>query len=139
MGATTLNIVFNTFEQEFDKYIVSKMNFRNICIDIIKDICDRREDKTINLDNLKMYLSDNGGCYPTMAYDGGNHSEYASTMYSEVNGFRIEDGDIIFDIEDSSYYHEDFVMLDDLADLCDMIIKYENEGYKLGVNEYSAE
>lgn len=126
----------NKFNQVFDEYINAKKNIREISLDMLKDICNRRVDKKISLENLKEYLDYNNDCYPVISYDGGNHPEYAANMYSTVDGFRLENDTVIFDIEDSSDYSEDRVMTDDLIDLCDVIIGYENADYILGVEEF---
>lgn len=128
--------VVNKFNQAFDEFINKKKNIREICLDILKDICNRRVDKKISLENLKEYLDENNECYPVISYDGGNHPEYATNMYSTVDGFRLENDTVIFDIEDSSDYSDDRVMTDDLIDLCDVIIRYENADYILGVEEF---
>ena len=128
--------VVNKFNQAFDEFINAKKNIRQISLDMLKDICNRRVDKKISLENLKEYLDENNDCYPVISYDGGNHPEYATNMYSTVDGFRLENDTIIFDIEDSSDYSEDRVMTDDLIDLCDVIIGYENADYILGVEEF---
>lgn len=128
--------VVNKFNQAFDEFINAKKNVREISLEMLKDICNRRVDKKISLENLKEYLDENNDCYPVMSYDGGNHPEYATNMYSTVDGFRLENDTIIFDIEDCSDYSEDRVMTDDLIDLCDVIIGYENADYILGVEEF---
>ena len=128
--------VVNKFNQAFDEFINAKKNVREISLEMLKDICNRRVDKKISLENLKEYLDNNNECYPVISYDGGNHPEYAANMYSTVDGFRLENDTVIFDIEDSSDYSEDRVMTDDLIDLCDVIIGYENADYILGVEEF---
>lgn len=131
--------VVKMYNNAFNDYFDAEIHVRTVIIDILKDICNRREDKTISLNNLKDYLGDKGYCYPTMAYNGGNHSEYASTMYSEVNGFRLEDDHIIFDIDDCSMYYDSDVLTSDLTGVCDALMEYESAGYILGVSEYSAD
>jgi hypothetical protein len=74
--------------------------------------------------------------YPTIAYDGGRHPEYASNLYSTVNGFSLVNGKIVFDIEDCSSYSEDRVTTTELTELCDYLIEYEDDSYTLGVADY---
>ena len=52
---------------------------------------------------------------------------------------KLENEIIIFDIEDNPQYDESRVRTDDIINLCEMIIEYEKQGYKLGVNEYEDE
>lgn len=123
-----------------ETYNKARNEVREVCLNMLKEICNRREDKTISLVNMNKWLLDYGLDVPFITYDGGNHPEYASNLYSAVEGFRLdfESGDIIFEIEDASNYDEDRVMTSELIYLCDMFIEYETngDGWQLGVNEY---
>ena len=86
------------------------------------------------------FLLDGGLANPVFCYDGGNHPEYASNMYSAVEGFELNEKNIIvFSIEDSDCYEVGRVLTDCLIELCDAIVEYEKEGYELGVNEYEGD
>jgi hypothetical protein len=134
-----METTFKTFEQKTTEFFNVKRDVRHIGLDMLKKICDRTEDKSISLDKFKNYLCDVGWCIPTIVYDGGNHPEYASNVFSTVDGFKLENEIIIFDIEDDPQYDESRVCTDDIINLCEMIIEYEKQGYKLGVNEYEDE
>jgi hypothetical protein len=84
------------------------------------------------------FLYDSGDGHISFAFDGGNHPEYASNMYSAVEGFSLDNDTIVFILEDSDEYEESRVLTDDLVCLCDAIVDYENAGYVLGVNEYES-
>lgn len=43
----------------------------------------------------------------TVSYDGGNHPEYASNVYSQVHRIYIKDDKLLFDIDDEYGYSED--------------------------------
>lgn len=130
---------FTKFYKAYFDYVESKDNINRICVDMLKEICYRTEDRAINLTKMTNFLFDSGDGNIVFAYDGGNHPEYASNMYSTVEGFTLDNDTIVFILEDSDYYEESRVMTDDLICLCDAIADYENAGYKLGVNEYESE
>jgi hypothetical protein len=117
----------------------AKRAVRQQCIDMLKEICNRTESKEINLDKMNNFLLDGGMANPVFCYDGGNHPEYASNMYSTVEGFELKGDKLVFTIEDSDDYDITRVHTDCLIELCDAIIDYENEGYELGVNEYESD
>lgn len=131
--------IFELFEKTTKEYFNINRDIRHIGLDMLKKICDRTERKTINLDKFKNYLSDMGMCDPTIVYDGGNHPEYATNVFSTVDGFYIQNEIVIFDIEDDPHYDESRVSTSDIIDLCEMIIEYEKQGYELGVKEYEDE
>ena len=117
----------------------AKRAVRQQCIDMLKEICNRTESKEINLDKMNNFLLDGGMANPVFCYDGGNHPEYASNMYSAVEGFVLKGDKLVFIIEDSNDYDITRVLTDCLIELCDAIIDYENGGYELGVNEYESD
>ena len=131
-----METTFKTFEQKTTEYFNIRRDVRNIGLDMLKKICERTEDKSISLDKFKNYLRDVGSPDFTIIYDGGNHPEYASNVFSTVDGFYIQNEIVIFDIEDDPQYDESRVSTSDIIDLCEMIIEYEKEGYELGVKEY---
>jgi uncharacterized phage-like protein YoqJ len=130
---------FTKFGKAYSDYVESKNNINQICVDMLKEICNRTEDKAINLSKMTNFLLDSGDGNIAFAYDGGNHPEYASNMYSAVEGFTLDNDTIVFTLEDSDYYEESRVLTDDLICLCDAIVDYENAGYELGVNDYESE
>lgn len=131
--------IINKFRKVGDEYMTAVNNARKVCIEMLKEICNRTPEKEISLTGLKAYCWDFGLSVPTVVYDGGNHPEYACNVFSAVEGFRIENDNIVLNIEDDSEYYEYRVITSDLINLCDILIEYENEGYTLGVNEYSDE
>lgn len=57
----------------------------------------------------------------TIAYDGGNHPEYASNCFSSVYAVTLCLDDIMFNIQDSSEYDIDRVETADLLTICEAI------------------
>lgn len=135
MKSTTIE----TFDNLCSELCNAKQAIRNHCIDMLKEICNRTESKEINLSKMNNFLDDGGCGNPVFCYDGGNHPEYASNMYSAVEGFELKGDKLVFSIEDSDSYDITRVMTDDLIELCDAIVEYEKEGYELGVNEYESD
>ena len=135
-----METTFELFEKTTTEFFNASRDVRHIGLDILKKICERTEDKSISLDKFKNHLRDVVGmCDPTISYDGGNHPEYDSNVFSTVDGFKLENEIIIFDIEDDPQYDDSRVNTDDIINLCEMIIEYEKQGYELGVNEYEDE
>jgi hypothetical protein len=103
---------------------------------MLKEVCNRTESKEVSLVKLKKWAYDCGEGYPTVTYDGGDHPECASNCYSTVESIKLKNGDIFFDIEETSDYHEVRVLTIELIRICYYIIIYENAGFTLGVDEY---
>ena len=134
-----MKATFELFEKTTKEYFNVKRDVRHIGLDMLKKICDRTETKKISLDKFKNYLRDVGWCDPTIVYDGGNHPEYGTNVFSTIDGFYVQNEIVIFDIEDDPQYDECRVNTDDIINLCEMIIDYEKLGYKIGVKEYEDE
>jgi hypothetical protein len=127
------------FYKAYFDYVESKDIINRICVDMLKEICYRTEDRAINLTKMTNFLFDSGDRNIAFAYDsGGEHPEIYST-YSAVEGFALDNNTIVFTLEDSDRYEESQVTTEDLICLCDAIVDYENAGYELGVNEYESE
>ena len=50
---------------------------------------------------------DNCTYIPSVVYNGGNHPEYDSNAYSNVECVYLKDGEVYLDIEDASEYNID--------------------------------
>lgn len=64
------------------------------------------------------------GGYVSVCYDGGNHPEYASNVFSSVEGVFIEDDEIYLHIEDDNKYSIDNVNTNELLDVCSYIVEH---------------
>lgn len=64
------------------------------------------------------------GEYVRVCYNGGNHPEYASNVFSSVGGVFIEDNNIYFHIEDDDKYSIDNVNTNELLDVCSYIVEH---------------
>ena len=85
----------------------------------IRDLCIQYLIELLKKNNSKIYWED---IYldesVTVSYDGGRHPEYASNVYSVVNGLFIDDNKIYLDIEDCSKYAINNITTEELCDLC---------------------
>ena len=117
------------FNEACNEYADAMKRIREVCIKTLTEICNRREDRIIDLTKLNEYCKWTGIGYPVFEYE---------ESYSVVNCFYIRTDIIVFDIEyDESYLFETQVSTDDLINLCDTILNYyEEDGFKLGVDEY---
>jgi hypothetical protein len=117
------------FNKACNEYADAMKSIREVCIKTLTEICNRRDDKIINLTKFKKYCRWIGVGYPVIEYDD---------RYSVVECFYIRNNRIVFDIEwDESYVYETQVSTDDLINLCDTILNYyEKDGYTLGVDDY---
>ena len=117
------------FNKAYNEYADATKRIREVCIKTLTEICNRRDDKIIDLAKLNEYCKWTGiGC-PVIEYED---------KYSVVKCFYIRNNQIVFDIEyDESYLFETQVSTIDLIDICNTILNYyEEDGYKLGVDEY---
>ena len=69
------------------------------------------------------YCEYNGMLY--IAYDGGNHPEYASNCYSRLNSVYLKDGEIFLDIEDCDEYEIDRINYDDVFAIAEVLVAQE--------------
>jgi hypothetical protein len=117
------------FNKACNEYADAMKSIREVCIKTLTEICNRRDDKIINLTKFKKYCRWIGVGYPVIEYD---------ESYSVVECFYIRNNRIVFDIEwDESYVYETQVSTDDIINLCDTILNYyEKDGYTLGVDDY---
>lgn len=118
-----------TFNKACNEFTDAMKNIREVCIKTLTEICNRRDDKIINLTKLNEYCKWTGNGSLVIEYDD---------RYSVVKRFYLKNNRIIFDIEwDESYVYETQVFTHDLIDICNTILNYyEEDGFKLGVNEY---
>lgn len=121
--------MIQAFNKACNEYADAMKQIREVCIKTLTEICNRRDDKIIDLTKLNKYCEWIGFGYPVFEYE---------ESYSVVKCFYIKNNQITFDIEyDESYLVETQVSTDDLINLCDVILNYyEEDGFKLGVYEY---
>ena len=65
-----------------------------------------------------LQMDDNSFCVP---YNGGNHPEYASNLFSDVESIFMNDGAIYLETEDCEEYGLENIDIYTLYDLCEFI------------------
>ena len=98
-------------------------------------ICDYRETNSITRKKCEGFLSTmllgNGSRinlrhedgFPQMSvnYDGGNHPEFHSNVFSDVYSVFNKDGKIYVEIEDDNEYDIDNLSTEELVGICELI------------------
>lgn len=116
------------FNKACNEYADAMKRIREVCIKTLTEICNRRDDQTIDLTKLNEYCKWTGVGCPVIEYDEN---------YSVAKCLYIRNNRIIFDIEYDEYVYETQVSTYDLIDICDKILNYyEEDGYTLGVSDY---
>ena len=103
------------------KPILSKLDFAKIgkvlttlrkeCLAYLRNIVSKHNN-SYEFDNDYMI---------TVSYDGGNHPEYASNVYSKVHRIYIKDDKLLFDIDDEYGYSEDRITTYELFSIASYI------------------
>lgn len=122
MAKSELEKKYNRKAKAFEKMLGG---YRNVAKDYLKSLLE--EHKVI----LFNYGGDNQEECVTISYDGGNHPEYASNVFSEVISVSLKDhNEIVFEIEDSDDYPIDDVNALDLYDTLYSITNYILPNFK---------
>lgn len=85
----------NKFNEVFDRWSVVNRELAYESQKYISEQLDKTEGKSIEM---------SPDCPISVEYDGGNHPEYASNCYSDVNSVFKKDGKIFLDTEDCDEY-----------------------------------
>lgn len=112
LGKKEISVKYQELNEVHNKLIDITYDTQRVCVEFLKSLIDANGGE-INGEMLD-------GCY--VAYDGGNHPEYASTMSSDVERIYVEDGTLYFEIEDSPKYSIDRIMVNDLVYVCEDIM-----------------
>lgn len=89
----------------------------------VRKECIKFLEKTLKANNNHLEWDDTElDCSVCVSYNGGNHPEYASNVYSTVTGINLNDrGEVTLDIEDCPEYYIDDVPTEELYDVCDFV------------------
>ena len=116
MAKSELEKNYNRKAKAFEKMLG---DYRKVAKDYLKSLLEEHKSILFN------YGGDNQEECVTISYDGGNHPEYASNVFSEVISVSLNNkGEITFEIEDSCDYHIDDVQTLDLYDTIHSINHY---------------
>ena len=105
------------FEKTAKKLLKILPQLREECVEFLKNKL-RENNNNLSWDSCEI------GKYVSVCYDGGRHPEYASNVFSSVEGVFIEDDKIYLNIEDDDKYSIDNVNTTELLDVCSYIVEH---------------
>ena len=85
-------------------------------------------DRALESHDNSIELNNDAPC--SVAYDGGNHPEYASNCFSSVYAIFKKDGHVYLDIEDCEEYDIDNLSINELMDVTESVfyaIEHEDD------------
>ena len=119
------------FMERYHNWAEIGRNLRKSCIDYIRGVLKGLDGEMIVLDPKSMdeEMQDEFQAV-TVPYDGGNHPEYNSNCFSQVNAVYLKGNDIYLDIDETDEYSIDNIDIQDvenIAELVKSIIDYQNK------------
>ena len=119
------------FMERYHNWAEIGRNLRKSCIDYIRGVLKGLDGEMIVLDPKSMdeEMQDEFQAV-TVPYDGGNHPEYNSNCFSQVNAAYLKGNDIYLDIDETDEYSIDNIDIQDvenIAELVKSIIDYQNK------------
>ena len=120
------------FMERYHNWAEIGRNLRKSCIDYIRGVLKGLDGEMIVLDPKSMdeEMQDEFQAV-TVPYDGGNHPEYNSNCFSQVNAAYLKGNDIYLDIDETDEYSIDNIDIQDvenIAELVKSIIDFQNKG-----------
>ena len=119
------------FMERYHNWVKIGRNLRKSCIDYIRGVLKGLDGEMIVLDPKSMdeEMQDEFQAV-TVPYDGGNHPEYNSNCFSQVNAAYLKGNDIYLDIDETDEYSIDNIDIQDvenIAELVKSIIDFQNK------------
>ena len=119
------------FMERYHNWAKIGRNLRKSCIDYIRGVLKGLDGEMIVLDPKSMdeEMQDEFQAV-TVPYDGGNHPEYNSNCFSQVNAAYLKGNDIYLDIDETDEYSIDNIDIQDvenIAELVKSIIDFQNK------------
>ena len=119
------------FMERYHNWVEIGRNLRKSCIDYIRWVLKGLDGEMIVLDPKSMdeEMQDEFQAV-TVPYDGGNHPEYNSNCFSQVNAAYLKGNDIYLDIDETDEYSIDNIDIQDvenIAELVKSIIDFQNK------------
>lgn len=113
------------FQEIAERWLAEQRELRKACIEYLTGVLKEHGNK-LTWDECDM----NAGI--SVSYDGGNHPEYASNVFSSVYGLSLDNkGNISIDTEDDSDYDIENVNTDEVYDIADfvenIVLPYQRE------------
>ena len=115
----------NKYKEIAETYFAASRKLKAECVNHIKEILDKCPDRRVGWDIDEIYEM---GLDPIcISYDGGNHPEYASNVFSEVECVYLDEYDkIVIECEDGPMYAEYLDNATELYIVCDFLETYLN-------------
>ena len=111
----------NELHKTIEQYVKTATKLRGLCI---KYLTATLKQNNGNIDWEDIELPE----YVSVPYDGGNHPEYASNVFSTVYGvFFDKEKNICLKTEDCDRYYIDDVTTDGFVDLVNFLDTYTKE------------
>ena len=104
---------FKVLSVEVLKHYDLIASIRRQSIKIIMELLSDAENNTIEISEENMI---------SVPYDGGNHPEYASNCFSNVNSVYLENDVIYLDIDDCDEYEIDRVNSEDVFNIAEVLV-----------------
>ena len=119
------------FMERYHNWAEIGRNLRKSCIEYIRGVLKGLDGEMIVLDPKSMdeEMQDEFQAV-TVPYDGGNHPEYNSNCFSQVNAAYLKGNDIYLDIDETDEYSIDNIDIQDvenIAELVKSIIDFQNK------------
>lgn len=119
------------FMERYHNWAEIGRNLRKSCIDYIRGVLKGLDGEMIVLDPKSMdeEMQDEFQAV-TVPYDGGNHPEYNSNCFSQVNAAYLKGNDIYLNIDETDEYSIDNIDIQDvenIAELVKSIIDFQNK------------
>ena len=119
------------FMERYHNWAEIGRNLRKSCIDYIRWVLKGLDGEMIVLDPKSMdeEMQDEFQAV-TVPYDGGNHPEYNSNCFSQVNAAYLKGNDIYLNIDETDEYSIENIDIQDvenIAELVKSIIDFQNK------------
>lgn len=115
------------YSKDYETYCELNKRIRKACICNIRTYLDNLNTTELEVtgEAYEEYQMDHCSLY--ISYDGGNHPEYASNMFSEVETIKVdESNEIVIETEDG-VMREPFILLVELQKIEEYLAWYSNE------------
>ncbi len=115
------------YSKDYKAYCELGKHIRKACIANIRTYLDNLNTTELEVggEAYEEYQMNNGSL--CIGYDGGNHPEYASNMFSEVEAIKVDDSNEIVIKTEDGVMHEPFIPLAELQEIETYLDWYANK------------
>ena len=105
---------FEEASRKFYECMEIRRKVHEISLETIKAVLSETDGNNMDLDDDNMM---------SVSYDGGNHPEYASNVFSMIYSVYLKNGEIFLNIQDCDEYEIDRVDYDDVFAIAEVLVK----------------